>query len=151
MGIFRAMRENKALREDNRDILQQDVNALKQGKLGLSDGQMTQVRDQAMDSARQGVQAVNAQMARGNQDPSQIAEMRKMGTQAIGQAGAQGGLEANRISTALAESRRAEILARLGQQVDRSRENAMFAANLGMQAVGMGANVASGGLAKPVG
>jgi hypothetical protein len=121
----------------NKDALRSDVAQMEQGKLGFSQGQMGQMRDQGMDSARQAVAAQQTMAARGSMDPRQQAQMQQYGSAAVAQAGAQSAMQAQQMSQAFAEARRAEILARMNQMHDRRRENIQTGINTGLSAAKM--------------
>jgi len=114
-GSFAGVETNK--------LLYQDVQALKEGDLGLSEAEKDQMAQAQQAAAAQQAQAQQEelnrqQMASGGGYSGRYAETaRELGAEA-GEAGAAARSEADRVSREQAEARRSEILQRLERQQD---------------------------------
>lgn len=117
--------------EANRELMK-DVEAMREGDLGLSEQEREQLASEAQTAAGAQIQAQQAELTRermgsGGGFGGQYAEMQQqLGGQAA-EAGARARADADKMSQQLAEARRAEILGRLERQQDRFAENTKWA------------------------
>jgi len=132
-------------------LLRQDVKALQEGELGLSEQEKDTMASKQQTLAGQQIGAQQEEINRqqlgsGGGFAGQYAEMSQaLGGQAA-QAGAQAYAGADEVSRQLAEGRRAEILGRLERQQDRSRENQQWAIDEAQDFGGMILDYYFGGL-----
>lgn len=114
--------------------LRRDLEAMKAGKLGLSEAEKSKMVADATTQANASgaaaaTAATRAALGGGGGYEAGLADQLAQQQQAVASTGAQASVAADQASRQQAEARRQEILARLSKQQDRARENAQKAAD----------------------
>lgn len=118
---------NQNVKKYNKSLLMRDLQNMQEGKLGLSEAQRAQMRDESARGASNMLEAQNTQLAQmgltGNAGEANAAI--RDSQKALAEAGAIGASEANRLSESKAMAQEADIKARLRQaeqdQIEKNR------------------------------